>query len=35
MKDVLEKLAKNSQKAINEGVYEIRTKITKSDNKHN
>jgi len=31
MRDMLEKLAKNSQKAINEGVYEINYKNTKSE----
>ena len=31
MKDMLEKLAQNSQKAINEGVYDINYKNTKSE----
>jgi indole-3-glycerol phosphate synthase len=31
MKDVLEKLAKNSQKAINDGIYEINYKNNKSE----
>ncbi|MGB9003701.1 MAG: indole-3-glycerol-phosphate synthase [Nitrosotalea sp.] len=31
MKDVLEKLVENSQKAINEGVYYIEHQLTKSD----